>query len=146
MSSNSNDSVTLKCAPWPKIDFAAFGPVETKPLTRIQTLTAALMARNWATIPHVTHHDEADITGLDQIRASLSSISGSKITPLAFMVKAAVSALQAFPTFNASLDETGRGLVLKQYFHIGIAVETPTGLLVPACHSRRGAQVHRRNR
>jgi pyruvate dehydrogenase E2 component (dihydrolipoyllysine-residue acetyltransferase) len=89
------------------------------------------MARNWAMIPHVTHHDEADVTGLDQIRASLSSISGSKITPLAFMVKAAVSALQAFPTFNASLDETGRGLVLKQYFHIVIAVEKPTGLPVP---------------
>ncbi len=121
----------LNLAPWPSVDFSSFGPVETKPLSRIQVLVGGFLARNWVMIPHVTHHEEADITGLDATRRALAEQSGCKITPLAFMVKAAVTALQAHPQFNASLDGTGRTLVQKKYFHIGIAVDTPNGLLVP---------------
>jgi len=113
------------------VDFSAFGPVESKPLSRIQVLVGGFLARNWVMIPHVTHHEEADISGLDAVRKALSEQSGCKITPLAFMVKAAVAALAAHPQFNASLDGTGRTLVHKKYFHIGIAVDTPGGLLVP---------------
>jgi pyruvate dehydrogenase E2 component (dihydrolipoamide acetyltransferase) len=118
-------------APWPQVDFAAFGPVETRPLSRIQKLVGTYLSRNWVMIPHVTHQEEADITGLDAARARLSAETGVKITPLAFMVKAAVGALQAHPQFNASIDGSGRNLVYKKYFHIGIAVDTPGGLLVP---------------
>ncbi len=94
-------------------------------------LVGSFLARNWVMIPHVTHQEEADISGLDAARAALTEQSGVKITPLAFMVKAAVAALEAHPQFNASLDATGRTLVRKKYFHIGIAVDTPGGLLVP---------------
>ncbi len=121
----------LNLAPWPSVDFSSFGPVETKPLSRIQMLVGSFLARNWVTIPHVTLQEEADITGLDAVRKALAEQSGCKITPLAFMVKAAVAALEAHPQFNASLDATGRTLVWKKYFHIGIAVDTPNGLLVP---------------
>ncbi len=121
----------LNPAPWPVVDFSSFGPVETKPLSRIQMLVGGFLARNWVMIPHVTHQEEADITGLDAVRKALAEQSGCKITPLAFMVKAAVAALAAHPQFNASLDATGRTLVWKKYFHIGIAVDTPNGLLVP---------------
>ena len=121
----------LNLAPWPQVDFSAFGPVEAKPLSRIQVLVGSYLARNWMMIPHVTHQEEADISGLDAARAALAQQSGVKITPLAFMVKAAVAALVAHPQFNASLDGTGRTLVQKKYFHIGIAVDTPGGLLVP---------------
>ncbi len=121
----------LNLAPWPEVDFSAFGPVEAKPLSRIQLLVGSYLARNWVMIPHVTHQEEADISGLDAARAALSEQSGVKITPLAFMVKAAVAALDAHPQFNASLDGTGRTLIKKKYFHIGIAVDTPGGLLVP---------------
>ncbi len=131
MSPNSNDPGGLKLAPWPEVDFAAFGPVQSKPLSRLQLLTGAVLARNWVMIPHVTHHDEADVTGLDQIRARMSETGGVKVTPLAFMVKAAVTALKEHPHFNASLDGSGRNLVQKMYFHIGFAVEAPAGLLVP---------------
>jgi pyruvate dehydrogenase E2 component (dihydrolipoamide acetyltransferase) len=121
----------LHLAPWPQVDFSAYGPVEPKPLSRIQLLVGSFLARNWVMIPHVTHQEEADISGLDAARAALTEESGVKITPLAFMVKAAVAALQAHPQFNASLDASGRTLVQKKYFHIGIAVDTPGGLLVP---------------
>jgi pyruvate dehydrogenase E2 component (dihydrolipoamide acetyltransferase) len=121
----------LTVAPWPQVDFSVFGPVETKPLSRIQVLVGGYLARNWVMIPHVTHQEEADISGLDEVRGALSKQTGVKITPLAFMVKAAVAALKAHPQFNASLDATGRTLVLKKYFHVGIAVDTPGGLLVP---------------
>ncbi len=131
MSEEAAKPAGLNLAPWPAVDFAAFGPVETKPLSRIQVLVGSFLARNWVMIPHVTHHEEADITGLDAVRAQLSERTGVKMTPLAFMVKAAVAALQAHPQFNASLDATGRNLVRKKYFHIGIAVDTPGGLLVP---------------
>jgi pyruvate dehydrogenase E2 component (dihydrolipoamide acetyltransferase) len=121
----------LELAPWPQVDFAAFGPVQVKPLSRIQKLVGSYLSRNWVMIPHVTHFDEADVTALDAARKRLSEAGGVKLTPLAFLVKAAVSALKAYPQFNASIDGSGRNLVLKQYFHIGVAVDTPNGLLVP---------------
>jgi len=117
--------------PWPEVDFAAFGPVERIALARVQKLGAAFLARNWVSIPHVTHHDEADVTGLDTARAALGAQHPDiKITPLAFIVKAAVAALRAHPKVNASLDAAAGQLVLKKYFHIGIAIDTPGGLLV----------------
>jgi pyruvate dehydrogenase E2 component (dihydrolipoamide acetyltransferase) len=117
--------------PWPEVDFAAFGPVERVALPRVQKLGAAFLARNWVSIPHVTHHDEADITGLEVVRTALGAQHPDrKITPLAFIVKAAVAALRAHPKANASLDAAAGQLVLKKYFHIGIAVDTPSGLLV----------------
>lgn len=124
-------SPRLELAPWPQVDFAAFGPVETRPLSRIQKLVGSYLGRNWVMIPHVTHFDEADISSLDEVRRKLSAESSVKLTPLAFLVKAAVSALQAYPQFNASIDGSGRNLVFKKYFHIGVAVDTPNGLLVP---------------
>lgn len=121
----------LDLAPWPDIDHAAFGPVERLPLSRIQKVVSATLARNWVMIPHVTHHDEADISDLDAVRARVTADSGTKITPLAFMMKAAVRALQALPRFNASLDAAANALVLKKYYHLGFAVDTPGGLVVP---------------
>jgi len=118
--------------PWPQVDFAAYGEVEIKPVSRIQKFVSGFMARNWATIPHVTHHDEADITELEHYRKSLGDTpGGARVTPLAFFVKAVVAALKRYPQFNASLDADGGNLVLKKYFHVGIAVDTPNGLLVP---------------
>jgi pyruvate dehydrogenase E2 component (dihydrolipoamide acetyltransferase) len=120
----------LDLIPWPKVDFAKFGPVESKPLTRIQKLSGANLARNWAMIPHVTQSDDADITEMEAFRRKLGEENkDTKVTPLVFLIKAAVAALKKFPNFNASLD--GDNLVLKQYFHIGIAVDTPDGLVVP---------------
>ncbi len=127
-------SPLLKLPAWPNIDFSQFGPVDMKPMSRIQTLVSSVMARNWVSIPHVTHHDEADVSTLTTARRALSESSGVKITPLPYLVKAAVAALKAQPKFNASIDATGRNLVYKQYFHIGIAVDTPAGLLVPVIH------------
>ncbi|MFD0740164.1 dihydrolipoyllysine-residue acetyltransferase [Lysobacter koreensis] len=126
----------LNLLPWPKVDFSKFGPTETRALTRIQKLSGANLARNWAMIPHVTQHDDADITELETLRVALNkenekSKDGTKLTMLAFLMKAAVSALQKFPNFNASLDASGENLVLKQYFHIGFAADTPNGLVVP---------------
>ena len=121
----------LDLAPWPQVDFAAFGEVETKPLSRIQNVVAKTLARNWVMIPHVTHHDEADVNGLEAERRKLSETSGVKITPLAYQIKAAVAALQAYPQFNASIDGSGKNLVLKKYFHISVAMDTGNGLLVP---------------
>jgi pyruvate dehydrogenase E2 component (dihydrolipoamide acetyltransferase) len=129
----------LALLPWPKVDFAKFGAIETKPLSRIQKLSGANLARNWAMIPHVTQHDDADITELEALRVSLNEENakaiakgvGAKLTMLAFLMKASVAALQKFPTFNASLDASGENLVLKQYFHIGFAADTPNGLVVP---------------
>ena len=118
--------------PWPAVDFAAFGEVEHKPLSRIQGLTAGFLSRNWLAIPHVTHHDDADITALEAWRQQLAEQSPQqpRLSPLAFFAKALVSGLEAFPQFNASLDATGKNLVLKKYFHIGIAIDTPRGLVV----------------
>jgi pyruvate dehydrogenase E2 component (dihydrolipoamide acetyltransferase) len=120
----------LDLIPWPKVDFAKFGAVESKPLSRIQKLSGANLARNWAMIPHVTQNDDADITEMEAFRRKLGEENkDTKVTPLVFLIKAAVAALKKFPNFNASLD--GDNLVLKQYFHIGIAVDTPDGLVVP---------------
>ena len=117
---------------WPSVDFAAFGEVETKPLPRIQALTAGFLTRNWVTIPHVSHHDDVDITALEALRAELAAQhpDRTRLSPLAFFAKALVSGLKAFPQFNASLDASGRNLVFKKYFHIGIAIDTPRGLVV----------------
>jgi pyruvate dehydrogenase E2 component (dihydrolipoamide acetyltransferase) len=122
----------LNLLPWPKVDFAKFGPVEEKPLSRIQKISGANLARNWAMIPHVTQHEDADITELEAFRKKLGEENKElKISPLVFQIKAVVAALKAFPQFNASLDESGEKLILKKYFHIGIAVDTPDGLVVP---------------
>ncbi|MDE2177851.1 MAG: dihydrolipoyllysine-residue acetyltransferase [Xanthomonadaceae bacterium] len=122
----------LNLLPWPQIDFAKFGPIEAQPLGKIKRATGANLARNWALIPHVTQHDEADITAMEAFRKQLGAEHKDlKITPLVFLIKAAVAALQAFPTFNASLNAAGDTLTLKKYFHIGIAVDTPDGLVVP---------------
>jgi pyruvate dehydrogenase E2 component (dihydrolipoamide acetyltransferase) len=120
----------LDLIPWPKVDFAKFGPVENRPLSRIQKLSGANLHRNWVSIPHVTQHDDADITEMEAFRKKLGEENKDvKVTPLVFLIKAAVAALKKFPNFNASLE--GDNLVLKQYFHIGIAVDTPDGLVVP---------------
>ena len=120
----------MNLIPWPKIDFAKFGAVESQPLTRIKKLSGANLARNWAMIPHVTQNDDADITEMEAFRKKLGETHKDvKVTPLVFLIKAAVAALRQYPTFNASLD--GDNLVLKKYFHIGIAVDTPDGLVVP---------------
>jgi len=118
--------------PWPQTDFAKFGEIEERPFGKIQKLVAGIMARNWVTIPHVTHHDEADITGLDAVRVSLNEAHpDARVTPLAFFVKAVVAALQQCPQFNVSLDAGAGKLIFKKYLHVGIAVDTPNGLLVP---------------
>ena len=126
--------LSLELPEWPQVDFAKFGPVETKSLTRIRKLSGAFLHRNWVSIPHVTQHDEADITELEAFRkenAQVAEKGGFKLTMLAFLVKAAVNALKEFPEFNASLDKTGDNLIIKKYYHIGVAVDTPDGLLVP---------------
>ena len=120
----------LQLIPWPKVDFAKFGAIESQPLAKIKKISGANLARNWAMIPHVTQHDQADITAMEAFRKQLGqSHKDIKITPLVFLIKAAVAALRQFPAFNASLD--GDNLILKKYFHIGIAVDTPDGLVVP---------------
>ncbi|KMN37963.1 dihydrolipoamide acetyltransferase [Chromobacterium sp. LK1] len=122
----------LDLLPWPKVDFAKFGAIETKPLSRIQKISGANLSRNWVMIPHVTFNDECDITELEDFRKTVGKEwekSGLKISPLAFIIKAAAEALKAFPNFNSSLD--GDNLVLKQYYHIGFAADTPNGLVVP---------------
>ena len=122
----------LGLLPWPKVDFAKFGPVERKDLGRIRKISGANLHRNWVMIPHVTNHDDADITELEAFRVQMNKEnekSGIKITMLAFLIKACVAALKKFPEFNSSLD--GDQLVFKQYFHIGFAADTPNGLVVP---------------
>jgi pyruvate dehydrogenase E2 component (dihydrolipoamide acetyltransferase) len=118
--------------PWPKVDFAKFGPIERKELSRIKKISAANLHRNWVIIPHVTTHDEADITDLEAFRVQMNKElekTGVKISILSFMMKAAVATLKKFPEFNASLE--GDSVVLKNYWHIGFAADTPNGLMVP---------------
>ena len=120
--------------PMQPVDFSKFGPVTTQPLSRIKKLSGGFLHRNWVSIPHVTQHDEADITELEAFRKTQSEEakkSGIKFTMLGFLMKAAVVALKQFPEFNASLSPDGESLVLKDYFHIGVAVDTPAGLVVP---------------
>jgi pyruvate dehydrogenase E2 component (dihydrolipoamide acetyltransferase) len=119
----------LDLAPWPKLDFEKYGPVERVPRSRIQRISAPNLARNWVTIPHVTHHDEVDITELEAWRRELNAEVDVKVTMVAFLVLAAVRALREFPDFNASLD--GDELVRKRYWNIGFAADTPQGLVVP---------------
>jgi pyruvate dehydrogenase E2 component (dihydrolipoamide acetyltransferase) len=126
------DGAGLGLLPWPKIDFAKFGPIERKDLPRIKKISGANLHRNWVMIPHVTNHDDADITDLEAFRVLTNKEnekSGVKVTMLGFLIKACVAALRKFPEFNSSLD--GEQLVLKQYFHIGFAADTPNGLMVP---------------
>lgn len=121
-------------APAPVVDFSKFGPTETQSLSKIKKLSAANLARNWVSIPHVTQFDEADITELEAFRQSqktLAAEQGIRLTPLVFIMKAVVSALHEFPQFNSSLDPSGEQLILKKYFNIGVAVDTPNGLVVP---------------
>jgi pyruvate dehydrogenase E2 component (dihydrolipoamide acetyltransferase) len=124
----------LQVLDMPVIDFAKFGAIESKPLSRIQKISGANLHRNWVTIPHVTQFDEADITEMEAFRKQLGAEYAKqniKITPLAFMLKAAATALLKFPKFNSSLDASGENLIYKQYVHIGVAVDTPDGLVVP---------------
>jgi pyruvate dehydrogenase E2 component (dihydrolipoamide acetyltransferase) len=119
---------------WPEVDFAKFGPVESKALSRIQKLSGPYLHRNWISIPHVTQFDEADITDLEAFRKNQTvetEKKGFKLTMLAFMIKACVTALRQFPQFNSSLDKSGEGLIIKKYYHLGVAVDTPGGLVVP---------------
>jgi pyruvate dehydrogenase E2 component (dihydrolipoamide acetyltransferase) len=128
----AGDGAALGLIPWPKVDFAKFGLIEPKPLSRIKKLSGANLHRNWVMIPHVTNNDEADITDLEAFRVSLNKESdqtGVKFTMLGFLIKAVVAALKKHPEFNASLD--GDQLVYKQYYHIGFAADTPNGLMVP---------------
>jgi len=123
---------TLNLLPWPSVDFAKFGPVKPRPLSRIKKISGANLARNWVVIPHVTQFDEADITELEAFRVALNKENekaGIKVTMLGFLIKASVAALRKFPDVNASLD--GDNLVLKEYYHIGFAADTPNGLVVP---------------
>ncbi|GAB3114547.1 dihydrolipoyllysine-residue acetyltransferase [Aestuariicella hydrocarbonica] len=118
--------------PWPKVDFEKFGPVERRELSRIQKISGANLHRNWVTIPHVTNHEDADITELEAFRVSLNGEyerDGVKVTLVAMLIKACVAALKKFPEFNASIE--GEEIVLKQYYHIGFAADTPNGLVVP---------------
>ena len=130
----------------PAVDFSQFGPVETKPLSRIQKISGPRLHASWVNIPHVTQFDEADITDLEATRNKLkeqASQAGIKLTPLAFIIRACVKALQQFPQFNASLDPTGANLVLKKYFHIGFAADTPNGLVVPVVHDANRKDIYK---
>jgi len=124
----------LNLLPWPQVDFAKFGEVETRPLSKIKKISGANLARNWVMIPHVTQHDDADVTDLEALRVDLNKENekaGIKLTMLGFLIRAVVAALRKYPDFNASLDASGENLVLKKYFHIGFAADTPNGLVVP---------------
>lgn len=124
----------LSIAPWPTLDYSSFGPISRMPLSRIQQLSASYLHRNWVMVPHVTHFDEADITTLEAFRKEqqpLAERQGLKLTPVVFVIKALVTALQAFPRFNASFDPNRLELVIKKYYHMGVAVDTKGGLVVP---------------
>jgi pyruvate dehydrogenase E2 component (dihydrolipoyllysine-residue acetyltransferase) len=125
------------------VDFGRFGPVEQRPLSRIKRISGPFLHRSWLNVPHVTHDDEADITEIDAYRKELDAAAkadGYRVTLLAFLMKAAVSGLKAFPEFNSSLSPDGDALIVKGYYHIGIAVDTPDGLVVPVVRDvdRRG--------
>lgn len=133
---NSGERGYLDLLPWPHVDFAKFGPIELKTLSRIKQLSGANLHRNWVMIPHVTQFDEADITELESLRKEHNgsqAANGTKLTILAFLIKATTAALKKFPEFNASLDNSNgeANLILKRYYHLGFAVDTPNGLVVP---------------
>lgn len=120
----------LSVAPAPVVDFSKFGEIEVKPLSKINKFTGANLHRNWVTIPHVTQFDEADITDMDAFRVHKKN-EGVKLTPIVFIIKAVIAALKKYPRFNSSLDASGENLIYKKYFNIGVAVDTPNGLVVP---------------
>jgi pyruvate dehydrogenase E2 component (dihydrolipoamide acetyltransferase) len=131
---SANNGSGLNLLAWPSLDFSKFGATELLPLSRIKKLSGPNLHRNWVMIPHVTHFDDADITDLEEFRKSSNAAmvkSGIKLTMLAFVIKASVAALKKFKAFNASLDATGENLILKSYYNIGFAADTPNGLMVP---------------
>jgi pyruvate dehydrogenase E2 component (dihydrolipoamide acetyltransferase) len=133
-SSGSSLGAGLSLLPWPSLDFSRFGSTTLEPLSRIKKISGPNLHRNWVMIPHVTQFDEADITDLETFRKSANESlakSGVKLTMLAFVIKASVAALKRFPAFNASLDANGENLILKHYYNIGFAADTPNGLVVP---------------
>src|SRR5260221_1267487 len=133
-SAKSGGTLPFNLPAWPEVDFAKFGPIESKPLSRIQKLSGPYLHRNWVSIPHVTQFDEADITDLEAFRKAQTletEKKGYKLTMLAFLIKACVTALKKYPEFNSSLDKSGESITIKKYFHIGVAVDTPGGLVVP---------------
>ena len=132
--SGGGAGLSLGLPAWPQVDFAKFGPVESQPLSRIKKISGPFLHRNWVSIPHVTQNDEADITELEAFRKAMAEEAqkqGVKLTPLVFIMKAVVTALKAHPEFNSSLAPAGDALILKRYYHIGVAVDTPGGLVVP---------------
>ncbi|MCF1426766.1 MAG: pyruvate dehydrogenase complex dihydrolipoyllysine-residue acetyltransferase [Shewanella sp.] len=148
---SGNDGAGLGLLPWPKVDFSKFGETEVQPLSRINKISGANLHRNWVMIPHVTQFDEADITELEAFRKSENAAeakrdSGMKITPLVFIMKAVAKGLEAFPSFNASLSEDGESLILKKYVNIGIAVDTPNGLVVPVVRDVNKKGIHELSR
>ncbi|KKO44821.1 pyruvate dehydrogenase [Arsukibacterium ikkense] len=135
-SAGGGNSMGFDLIAWPKVDFSKFGEVESKPLSRIQKLSGNNLHRNWVRIPHVTQFDEADITGLEDFRKEQNALAdkkklGVKYTPLVFIMKAVAKALEDYPTFCSSLSDDGQSLIMKKYIHLGIAVDTPNGLVVP---------------
>ena len=135
-SAKGGDGSALGLLPWPKIDFSKFGETEVKKLSKIKKISGANLHRNWVMIPHVTQWDNADITELEAFRKEQNAIeakndTGMKITPLVFIMKAVAKALEAFPAFNSSLSDDGESIILKKYVNVGIAVDTPNGLVVP---------------
>ena len=132
--SGGSAGLSLGLPAWPQVDFAKFGPVDSQPLSRIKKISGPFLHRNWVSIPHVTQNDEADITELEAFRKAMAEEAqkhGVKLTPLVFIMKAVVTALKAHPEFNSSLAPAGDALILKRYYHIGVAVDTPGGLVVP---------------
>jgi pyruvate dehydrogenase E2 component (dihydrolipoamide acetyltransferase) len=134
ISAKTGGALPFNLPAWPEVDYAKFGPIESKPLARIQKLSGPYLHRNWISIPHVTQFDEADITDLEAFRKAQTvetEKKGFKLTMLAFLMKACVTALRQYPQFNSSLDKSGENIIIKKYFHIGVAVDTPGGLVVP---------------
>ena len=134
MGSGGGSSSDFNIAALPQVDFSKFGEVEISPLSRIQKLSGKYLHRNWVSVPHITQFDEADITEMEAFRKENKALvekEGAKLTPLVFIMKAVVAALKAYPQFNSSLEPNGENLVMKKYFHIGVAVDTPNGLVVP---------------
>jgi len=131
-------------APWPQADFSAFGEIEVQKVGKIQRLVGSFLGRNWVAIPHVTHQDEADVTDLEERREAHNAKGGTRLTIVPLLVKVLADALQQFPQFNASLDPQKGELVLKKYVHIGVAVDTPGGLLVPViqnCDAKSAGEI-----
>ena len=131
---SGGSGVGLDLLPWPSLDFSKFGATELLPLSRIKKISGPNLHRNWVMIPHVTQYDQADVTELEELRKSSNAAmakSGVKLTMLAFVIKACIAALKKYPAFNSSLDAAGENLIVKQYYNIGFAADTPNGLVVP---------------